>query len=153
MQESHASRAGDALSTVWTRFRSGLARRQPHAQLRLVAIVSTLLSHAAHDLDPDTRADACERIVTRIDARVRSGTLHSALELIDALDADLAHVLHGGACVPPGPTRKLLVRLGYALASLPDAQQAAIAASADLSTARREALADLRHRLDLAPPR
>ena len=140
---------------AWREFREALCLGEPRARLRLLATVTSLVSHAARSLEPETRAKASERIAAVLDARIRTQAIRSPADLVHALDRELARWIPGEA-----HATSLLPRLGAALAALPEVQRQALSRYYGSSAApgpgdigaRREALAELRSHLALDAP-
>src|SRR5262245_9113934 len=141
----------------WSAFRHALRLGQPRAQLRLLATVTSLVSVAGRSLAPEIRAEACERIVASLDARLRAQSIRSPGELLHALDGELARYLSREALEGLAPSAALLARLGESLSALGQGPQQALAAyygdrasvGPGDADARRLALAALRGHLAL----
>jgi hypothetical protein len=142
---------------AWSQWRQALCRGEPRACLRLLATVSSLVRYAGGSLDPETRAELCERIAETLGGEIRARSIRSAAELLHALDGELARRIPTAACADLAPSTALRVELADSLRALPDVQRRALsayygaAASADASDAgaRRAALSTLRENLSL----
>jgi hypothetical protein len=152
---SHRTSADADADTDWREFREALCLRQRRAELRLLATVTSLVSFTGTSLPPDARAELCVGVAAALARRVRTQRIRSAPELLLALDLELAGRLPGRPSAALTASTVLLVRLGDAIAALPDAQQRALSAyyagepdpdAAD-ARARRDALAVLRGQL------
>ena len=150
----HAPTHADA---AWREFRQALCLGEPRACLRLLATVSSLVGYAGRRLDPETRADLCERIAGSLDREIRTHSIRSAAELLHALDGELARRISTAARADLSPSTALRVQLDASLQALPDVQRRALSAYYGTSAsddpsdagARRAALTALRARLSL----